>query len=256
MITFRPCGGLGNLLFQHHAAYSFARDNKLKLSALGRYPEKRICIADYYKLFSHVTILDSIGSIDYQEPSLKYSTIPSNARNIQGYFQSWKYFDKYRIEIRDLLRNNEKELFETQQNKYNDISQGKKTVCVHIRRGDYLESPGTYPLMDESYYETAMSHFASHRFIVFCEDMHLVNHWDVWKKYDVHIVDEPSALGTFFLMSCCDHFIIANSSLSLAAYYGRTNEDALLIVPKHWYVPGNGIQYRLEEMCDRIFLKL
>jgi len=36
-------------------------------------------------------------------------------------------------------------------------------------------------------------------------------------------------------MSCCEHFIIPNSTLSLGAYYLRENINAKLVVPKNWF---------------------
>lgn len=257
-LAFVPCGGLGNLLFQHNAAYALAKESGLELSAPGYYPEWRPQLHEYSNLFKHVNILgtklDSVKhpqfDLDpdyfrlqiairlsgqnavYKEPCFKYAPIPKYARIIQGYFQSWKYFDKYRTEIRDLLKNNELELWEKQKAKFNG------GVCVHIRwggDGSYPHLFGIYPQCTVDYYRQAMDKFKGSKFLVFCEEPHLVKDLDIWEGKDVEIIDEPHPLATLFLMSCCDHFIIANSSLSLMAYYLREVDDATVTAPTQWF---------------------
>ena len=246
---FYTCGGLGNLLFQHHAAYTHAKDNGLDLYAfsdLSLNTTDRPAFEHYTDLFTHVKITNQRYHIDYEAPDGLYRPIPTTARCIKGYFQCYDYFKKYQWEIRDLLRDNV--LFNQKQMKYSDLSKGKITACVHIRRGDYILYQGIFPLVPESYYDDAMSKFKDVKFLVFCEDFNVIQDWDVWKKYDVTVVDEPEALGAFFLMSCCDHFIIANSSMSLMAYYMRSNEDSQIIYPDIWFGPEHAIPFNLNEM--------
>jgi len=251
---FYTCGGLGNLLFQHNAAYAFAKDKGLELEAYSDMSSnctERPPFSHYDKLFSHVKHTDERRRDDYNEPDGLYRPIPPESRTVKGYFQCYDYFKKYQLEIRDLLRQNEKDLFSSKQTKHNTLSDGKTTVCVHIRRGDYVLYQANFPLTPESYYEKSMARFKDYKFLVFCDDMHLIKDWEVWKKYDVSLIeDEPNALDTFFLMSCCDHFIIANSSLSLMAYYMRSNENARILCPDTWFGPRHTIPYNLEQMVD------
>ena len=256
--VFIPCGGLGNLLFQHHAAYAFAKDHNLSLAAPGYYPEWRPQLYTYSKLFKHMKILGNekysqkhahfdfdpdyfraSAAVDlsgefmlYKEPSFKYSPIPDSARVLQGYFQSWKYFDKYRTEIRDLLRQNENDLWLKQKSKF----QGG--ICVHIRwGGDGLSDKynNVIPILTENYYSKAMKNFEGCKFLVFCEEPELVKNLDIWKDKNVEIINESDPLATLFLMSCCDHFIIASSTLSLMAYYMRDQDAATITAPGNWF---------------------
>ena len=55
-LVFLPSDGFGNLLFQHNAAYAFARERNLELYALGWYYDARPKFAEYHKLFKHVKI--------------------------------------------------------------------------------------------------------------------------------------------------------------------------------------------------------
>jgi hypothetical protein len=253
MIVIVPCGGLGNLLFQHHAAWAHAKEQGQDLAALGWYPDTHIFRKKFgdYSLFKHVKILGdgsspypeqwpgSPSQIEYikylskekviwSEGSHSYLPISRDARILSGYFQSWKYFDKYRTELRDLLRLNEKVIWDEQKARF------KGGVCVHVRRGDYLQYQHIHPICTNEYYSSAMKLFPNNKFLLFCE-----NPDDVSDMAGPHaeVVVEPDPLKTLFLMSLCEHFIIANSTLSLMAYYMRETEDARLIAPKNWFGP-------------------
>jgi len=266
-LVFLPSDGFGNLLFQHHAAYAFARENKLELCALGWYYDIRPKFAEYNKLFKHVKIIGNISDCNptndyfqdpqrwrinkalnyfqgrvHVEPGHTYCPIPNDARILSGYFQSWKYFDKFRIEIRDLLRSNENEMWETQKARHTG------GVCVHVRwGGDGLMRPEIHPITSKDYYKKALDQFTGSKFLVFCEDPEIVKSWDIWEKHQVEFVDEQDTLSTFFRMSLCEHFIIANSSFSLGAYYMRENEDARLVFPEDWFGP-RGPKFDLKDL--------
>jgi len=134
MIVIVPCGGLGNLLFQHAAAWSFAREQGQELGAIGWYPHPNIPDYPLYKkfgefsdLFKHVKMVSEARGAEWSEPRFTYIQIPRDARVLNGYYQSWKYFDKYRIELRDLLRSNVPELWADQKTRFSG------GVCVHVR---------------------------------------------------------------------------------------------------------------------------
>jgi len=266
MIVIVPCGGLGNLLFQHAAGWAHAKEQCQELAALGWYPDTwmdRPRFGQYSKLFQHVKILGD-GSAPYHEqwpgsPSqlqyvsqlsgeravwseqgMRYKPIREDARILTGYFQSWKYFDKYRLEIRDILRANESDIFTDQKYRFSG------GVCVHVRWGGDGLSKFTVsqPSCTKEYYHEAMKLFPNNKFLLFCEEPDLVKDF---AGPNVEIIHEPDPLKTLFLMSLCDHFIIANSTLSLMAYYMREHEDARLVAPKNWYKPG-GHDYDISDI--------
>jgi hypothetical protein len=128
--------------------------------------------------------------------------------------------------------------------KYNELissdTDSTETVCCHLRRGDYFNYGTFYSILSESYYEKALNNFDSKnvKILVFIENSDEIREWNIWKKYNVYFVNEPDALATLFLMSLCDHFIIANSSLSLQAYFinsNYSNVEQKLIAPSEWY---------------------
>ena len=55
-------------------------------------------------------------------------------------------------------------------------------------------------------------------------------------------------------MSLCTHFIIANSTLSLASYFLRNNKDAILHGPLNWFGPGIP-KYKIEDILPENAIK-
>jgi hypothetical protein len=241
-MQFYPDGGLGNLLFQHHAAYARARDRNLQLFTLSTYDTApdRPCIGHYRQLFRHVNFVDSLPPPDYTEDErdLSYRFIPVEATCIKGYFQSWKYFKKYQKELRTLLRANEEDKWAIAQRKYKAIKDHRRTVCLHIRLGDMINNP-FHCLTSESYYENAMKRFPGQRFIAFSDSPDIASSFKFMKEYDVVLVNEGDPVAAFFMMSLCDDFIIPNSTLSLMAWHMRENTvDAALHYTSEWHKNG------------------
>lgn len=248
MVYLITQGGLGNLIFQHNAAYAFARDYDQPLCILRtrRNIAERPDSTFYANLFRHVTFTDYVEHPMYREIRYMYDPIPSHVKTLDGYFQSWKYFARYDLELRDLFVSNERETYDTMTQLYDTISQGKQTTCVHIRRGDYLKDPTIHPTVGESFFEKAIDR--TRRLLVFSDSMHMVRDWSLWVHHDVYFVESvPGALETLFLMSMCDDFVISNSSLSLCAYYMRVKRNAQLTVSAQWFGP-DGPQFSMDDL--------
>lgn len=246
-------GGLGNLLFMHHAGYALAKAmGGAELCMRADYVDfKRPNITAYRDLFAHVslvrseeTVLDS--PVVYHEPAFTYSPLPLPMQGdlaIQGYFQSYKYVVPHAQEIRDTLWANVAPLFSRLRQAFHATHGDRPTVCVHVRRGDYLHYPHIYVLSSDAYYAAAMAAVRAKvpgcRFVVFSDDVPHVRGSPLFQGEDVHVEEEPDVLATVILMSLCDHFVIANSSLSMNGYLLRQNDDALVYAPKQWFVPGS-----------------
>jgi len=254
-MNFHAAGGLGNLLFMHHAAYAHARENNISmLYTRGRYDTApdRPCIEHYSKLFRHVNFVGQLPPPDFQEPhdDLTYRKIPESARCLHGYFQSWKYFNKYQTEIRDLLRFNEQDKWDRIVQMYNSVKGDKRTVCLHIRLGDNINNP-VHCLQTESYYENAMKRFPGQRFIAFSDSPDIAKNYSIVKNSDVVFIDEDDPVFAFFFMSLCDDFIIPNSTLSLMAYHMRENtKDALIFYTPNWH-HNNSYKLSMEDMVGK-----
>jgi hypothetical protein len=249
-------GGLGNLLFYHHAAFAVSKKLGVPMYINSDYQdEKRKNIALYDKIFSHVEfvnreslILQNKG-VMYTEPNYYYDPINVPADTVvfmQGYFQSYKYFWDY---MGDIIKQFQTNLgCEFMKKEYDELRSGEKTVCVHVRRTDYLSLSDIHTNLKEEYYENALTHVAPGRLLVFSDDIGSIKHWDVWKTRDTVFVDEPDPVRTLWLMSLCDAFVIANSSLSLNAYLmAKYLRDAPGVAPVKWFEP-KGVQFRIDDI--------
>lgn len=161
---------------------------------------------------------------------------------IEGAFQNWRYFEAIKDELKQefipktSLSKECKELIE--------MMKISNSVCVHIRRGDYLNSyyASTLAVCDNKYYNAAINlieeQVANPEFFVFTN-----THEDhVWIKNNykfkgnVHYVDlnNPDYIE-LFMMSNCKHFIISNSTFSWWAQYLSSYDNKLVVAPSIWY---------------------
>lgn len=252
IVSLANGGGLGNLLFYHHVAYALSKKYGVQMYMNCEYfDEKRPNIRVYDKLFQHVKFIDRSfqpqGTL-YSEPDFFWNDIPytDGTLFLRGYFQSYRYFWDF---IHDIVNQFTQNLGETfMLNEYNELAQGNRCVCVHVRRTDYLNDPDIHTNLTEDYYVEALKRFPDHRVLVFSDDIESIRHWDVWKSRNVHFVDEPDPLRTLWLMYRCDAFIIANSSLSLNAYlFAKGVRDTPGVAPVHWFGP-KGPRFKIEDI--------
>ena len=116
-----------------------------------------------------------------------------------------------------------------------------ESVCVHIRRGDYVNIPN-YIVCDINYYIDAMNQMRDlHKgckFFVFSDDIEWVKE-NMPSQSDIVFVEEKNADYVDFGLMCeCRHFIISNSTFSWwAAYLGKA-ENKTVMTPDKWYNNG------------------
>lgn len=248
-IVLIPMGGLGNLIFQFLFVFSLSKTYiNSKLYVCYEYQDKRDNITKYKQIFEKFCTFVTVSEIkkleqpfqEYREPVWKYHQIPNFTKCgtliVNGYFQSWKYFTE------DIIR-------EFRTDWKHNVNYG--TVCVHVRRGDYKNLQNIHPLMTEEYYKKTMMNFSDdYTFLVFAEfqDDEEFRNWSIWKKYShVKFINEKDPLKTLIMMSECEHFIIPNSTLSLCAYYLRSNSNARLFAPGNWFGP-DGPNFDMNEI--------
>jgi hypothetical protein len=268
-----PGGGLGNLLFQVFFGYLLAKKYNKPVYYQINYKYWRGDI-NHFKLFQHLNFID-INTVDvsnfedYIEPNFYFNEInfdQSQNKNykISGQFQSYKYYIKYMEYIKADLISNNKDLYNLVMNKYNKLKNKtlSKTCMIHVRRGDYLNYPNVHPVCSDIYYSTAIDIinkcFNSEdpgqknvsntvKYLIFSDDLNFVNNWNILKNLDYEIINENDPDTILLLMSMCDNFIIANSSLSLGAYHLRMNNNAKIIIPSIWF--GNdGMKFKLRDI--------
>ena len=107
----------------------------------------------------------------------------------------------------------------------------KGTTCsIHVRRGDYVNNPG-YAKIPASYYEKAMSKIKVDKYLVFSDEIEYCKTIFRGEKF-IFVKDLDHV--ELFLMTLCDHNIIANSTFSWWGAYLNQNPAKIVIAPDLW----------------------
>lgn len=237
-------GRIGNMMSIVSAIYTLAKDNgdeatfpsfESNLRHLdGRdfnLPYALKAQENYPKIFSkiktnpwnfekRVDTPTGYGKIEYS-PNTLYN----------GYMQSPLYF-KHRIdEIRDLF-SCPRDIAKYISDKY-DLNQ---LLCsIHVRRSDYLFYPNIHPTLSMSYYKMAMDIIemdVKPKYWVFSDDIEYCKA----NFPGCEIIDEPDYVS-IYMMACCDHNIVANSSFSIwGALLSKVNNKIVIAPGEERYV--------------------
>lgn len=239
MIIPKLYGRLGNQAFQISAAIAHAK----KVSTNWRVPYRSLNPNLWPTYFTLPTARGAATIYQYKEKRHCYDPIPGyKDLTIDGYFQSEKYFEDAKEEIRDALGFH--------------VNNGGGYAAIHVRRGDYLKYPDEFPALDMEYYLDAMHEVYRNghydRFVVYSDDIE-------WCKnqfeYDVEYCTISDPLAAMRHMYNADAFIIANSTFSL--FPALLRDNALVVAPaeKRWYGPKNAHLETCDLMPER-FIKL
>lgn len=114
-----------------------------------------------------------------------------------------------------------------------------KSVAVHIRRGDYVNNP-LYYVCDDMYFKKAVRKMTgiipNASYFVFSEDIEYARGLKLEREANnIEYVDlQNPDYEELRLMSCCQHFIISNSTFSWWAQELAPNKDKIVISPDRW----------------------
>jgi hypothetical protein len=265
-------GGLGNQLFQIFMliSYSIKHNKQFVIPKNLQSWDKRITYWDtiFLNLMPFLVSNNDIEKyIEIKEPSFKYTELSSITENVvlNGYFQSYKYFENNYTEVCDKLglyqiRNIIKQKYFTQTNNINENNKICNTISLHFRMGDYKNMPNHHPLISDNYYINSLFHIISvtkqkkWNVIYTCEEIddeivlsrikHIKN---VFKELNFLKIDNSlKDYEQMLLMSVCDHNIIANSSFSWWSAYINDNPQKVVCYPSIWF----GIAYSNFDTID------
>ena len=193
-----------------------------------------------------------------------FDTCPDNV-SLHGFFQSWRYFDNVKDEIRkdytfhDGILEPCKEMMEE--------LEGQEPIMLHVRRGDpnltdprgfkwsYTQCGSMHPVQPIEYYEKALKAFPEDQpVIVFSDSPEWVKEQEFFKpnRFMISEPEDKYADGSYTpyadlcLMSLCSHAIIANSSMSWWGAWLQTNPDKMIFAPKMWF----GSDYKDKDTKD------
>jgi hypothetical protein len=124
------------------------------------------------------------------------------------------------------------------------------SVCVHIRRGDFLTNP-THGFVGLEYIVSAMKKIKgkidpekignlgpSIKFFIFSDDIEWCKSHIQSKEEIYFVMDSPNKEKSGIIleiMKNCKHFIISNSSFSWWAAWLSENPEKIVIAPKRWF---------------------
>lgn len=158
---------------------------------------------------------------------------------IEGGFQTPLYFADIR---NDLIREFRiSGMPETKNREMMDRIKKTNSVCLHIRRGDYLDFQNLN-LCTYQYYLNAMRYISEKEadpvFFVFSTS-HADIQW-IRDNYDfscyslVYVDLDNVDYEELRLMSECRHFIMSNSTFSWWAQYLSSEKDKIVVAPNRW----------------------
>lgn len=251
MITFLNLGHLGQLgnqLFQFSALYSLS----LHLKELLLIPTENIYMVAY-KSKTYQSSLDLFNCFDlpesflteretlrvnyyYKQPSFLYDPDFWHIRNdtsIEGYFQSEKFFERYRQNLLALLKFKlpiqqiaNKHLLELKLH-------GTELVGIHVRRRDYVNDQID---CKSDYYHRAIDYLrlaGKTNFVVVSDDLDWCR--EHFKDIEnIHYMHDSGHYVDLCLLSLCDHNILCNSSFGWWGSWLNQNSNRIVVAPKLW----------------------
>lgn len=273
MIVVQLIGGLGNQMFQYALGRSLAlkKGTPLKLDVswfteIENENTQRVYELDCYPIRAGLTDASKLRVLEPEQEKGKGSprrrlfgkssltiqreagpgfnaeilSLPDNIYFV-GYWQNEKYFKA----IRPILL---KEFIPKRLSEYTKrtvkIIQGRPSVSLHIRRGDYADDPKTnefHGLTPITYYTKALGYIQKKQpglqLFIFSDDIKWCQNNLPFSKEATFVSGNPADRGyeDMYLMSLCDHNIIANSSFSWWGAWLNQNPQKMIVAPKTWF---------------------
>lgn len=207
-------GALGNQMFQISATMGIAERN----NAQSGFPEW-----SYENYFVNPLPHIITENIFYVEKERNFHfdkyELEGGDRDLMGYFQAEQYFDSHPFQfkpefiqsIKDKgINNGENYLF----NKQGEL--WRQTICIHIRRGDYVNNECYYQLPATYFINALIIHFPQWqecKILILSDDIPYCKvHFSCLPN--VFFEEGLSEIEAMALGTLCDHFILSNSSFS------------------------------------------
>lgn len=198
-----------------------------------------------YRIWQSCRLLPKRSTMKYECKSMAYDErVFTDIRNLYliGYWQTERYFCSIRDEILKAFA-----FPSFTSNSQNDTLskelQQRRSVAVHIRRGDYLKISNTSGICTIDYYKKAIAYMqggaSPELFTIFSDDINwcMEQFGAIIGNADIRFVNWNKGKESFRdmqLMSLCKHNIIANSSFSWWGAWLNQNPDKIVIAPSRW----------------------
>lgn len=170
------------------------------------------------------------------------------------YMNGWFQDAEKLLPMRDVLLNDFRWLTsEISEIENSDIYRqiiSSNAVCVHIRRGDYVNH-SIYDVCGDSYYYNAVNYMGrilfNPVFYIFSDDITEVERTIQFSHPVVYVKGDHQDYEDLYLMKQCRHFIMSNSTYSWWAQFLGQAEDKVVVAPKKWCL--------MEDMNVGVYMK-
>ena len=258
-IYYRNKGGIGNQLFMYFTAKSISIKLNKKLGVdnttgfqndfYRRVPSINFVVNDHFSVANK--LINLLFRLNKWLPNFIlnffgiFTIIEDNSREIikldekklvkfplvliEGYFQSYLYFEEFRDEILKSVFQD----FKINSNYKGFIGTISKTnsISIHVRRVQYDN------LLSIDYYLKAIdlmkTKFVNPHFFIFSDDIEWCKEYFNVDNFTFVKVEKPNEIQELYLMSLCKAHIIANSSFSWwGAYLSNNTKQQIVIAPR------------------------
>lgn len=286
MIITNIKGGLGNQMFQYATGLALSKrkntEHKLDLSHFDLYKDpnnketKRKFELDVFNTTFSIATEEEIAKVKYpygliSKPIalvnfylqvfdfIKYPiTLNPNTKDIylEGHYPGEDFFKDYEEDIKKEFT------LKTETKEFKDFcsiiaKDGRRSVSVHIRRGDYVTNANAnkhHGVLDVDYYENAwdilkqqVGELKQYVFTEFKEDIDWVKENMPFIGNDAIYMKNYEFTGpeSMILMSKCHNNIVANSSFSWWGAWLNSYKEKIVIAPRSWLKNGDGRNKRI-----------
>jgi hypothetical protein len=270
-------GGFGNKLFMIFNILNLYIENQNRCFNLvekkNKNIKKRKSITNYhfFKKLNEFIIDNVIYDKNLKilkEKSFEFNKLKLNhysSYEINGYFQSYKYFNNNIEKIKKFL-NLDKNLIQEIKSCLTKLN--KKTIALHYRLDDYLEIDIYNSFNRENYYKKVLSLIDINEYQIILFTDQIEEGKKRLNKYCSNFICADDYFQNdehqFFMMSCCDIIIGVNSSFSLMSTIinnmYKFNKESKYFFPFKWFsesgpnynindlIPNNNERYNIIEI--------
>ena len=275
MIYLCVKGGLGNQLFQIFTtiAYALRENHEFTFCYYKNIGNRETYWDSFLYELNKYTDNMSIGVVvkTITEKDFSYNELPKpffNKIMLNGYFQSYKYFQEYSKEILEMINfqniiNEKKNIFDAL------INNNNPTISIHFRIGDYIILPKHYHILKYEYYFKALTHIIYQlnnvqlNVLYFCEEgdvekVNIIINKLKENKSNISFIQCPFYFKDWeqmLFMSCCNHNIIANSTFSWWGAYLNQNNNKIVCYPSLWFEEKNS-HLNTKDLCPDDWIKI
>lgn len=237
MIYIRYMGAtnLGNWMFQYALARSL--DTEVAFYVPVAIPKGRF--ANLVHIVPSITFVSAIPrGVEVMRDGDTPVPVGSSLLLLDGYFQDPALFDE--MVVRRVFAC-PPDVDEHLKARYGALMEGRITVGISVRRGDYLRLPHRHPFVGGHYLRMAVDSFPQKSLFIVCsDDIPWCKRFFTRQRFlrrEFFFVEHESVLAQLYIHTKCQHNIISNSTFSWWGAWLNPNPTKRVVFPARWYGP-------------------